>query len=141
MYDLAYVGKENENEFLEKVYLDNDSENSSFTDETSIEVKSSPSFYTVSTRKKIGYRRTKAKERYRGQRDGEHSFSHENRAYNNLCKKAVFESTSSIIKRGYDDYLDEIEEKIRAKEIKESLLEERNKDLLQSQFIQIKLVK
>lgn len=114
MYDIAYVGRENAVEFFEKVCLDNDSKNFDFTDNTSIKVESSPSFYTVNCRKKRGYRRTISNNRFRGQRDGEYSFSHENRAYNNFCKEAVSESCSSLIKRGYDDYLDDIEDQKNA---------------------------
>lgn len=136
MYGIDYVGRENAVEFFEKVSLDNDSEN--FTEKNSIEVESCPSFYTVNIRKRPGYRRTVAKNRFRGQRDGEYSFSHENRAYHRLCRNAASESSSSIIKRGYDDYLDDIEEQKNTEDIKKAekiasdiyksnLIEERNK--------------
>lgn len=141
MYDVAYVGKENAVEFFEKVCIDNDSDNFDFIDAIPFEIESSPSFYTANYRKKRGYRRTVTKNRFRGQRDGEYSLSHENRYYNNLCKKAVSESRSSVIKRGYDDYLDDIEEQKNAEEVKKAkeianeiykanLIEERNEAAL-----------
>ena len=96
---------------------------------------SSPSFYTANYRKKRGYRRTVVKNRFRGQRDGEYSFSHENRAYNKLCKKAA--SKPTVIERGYNDYLDDIEDEQRMAEYeiakenyKNFLLEERNQAAL-----------
>lgn len=137
MYDVAYVGKENAVEFFEKVCLDNDSDNFNFIGAIPFEIESSPTVYTANCRKRRGYRRTVAKNRFRGQRDGEYSFSHENRAFNKLCKKAVTESNSSVIKRGYNDYLDDIEEEQRMAEYeiakenyKNFLLEERNQAAL-----------
>ncbi len=134
MFDI-YLRRDNAVEFFEKVSLDNDSEN--FTDKTSIEVESSPSFYTANYRKKIGYRRTVAKNRFKGQRDGVYSERHDNRAFNKLCKKAASESNSSVIKRGYNDYLDDIEDEkkkieqeIAKENYKNFLLEERNQAAL-----------
>ena len=114
MYDLAYVGKENAMEFFYKVFFDNYSDNFSFIDAIpfAFEIEALPSFYTANVRKMPGYRKTIAKDRFRGKRDGEYSFSHENRAYNKYCKYSVSESRSSAIKRGYNDYLDDIEDEL-----------------------------
>lgn len=137
LYDVAYVGKENAVEFFEKVCLDNDSDNFSFIDAIPFEIEPLPSFYTANVRKVPGYRKTIAKNRFRGQRDGVYSERHDNRAFNKLCKDAVSESRSSAIKRGYNDYLDDIEDdkkkaeyEIAKKRYKTFLLEERNQAAL-----------
>lgn len=137
MYGFDIILKENEAEFFEKVCLDidNNSESFDFIDTIPFEIESSPSFYTANYRKKRGYRRTVTKNRFRGQRDGEYSFSHENRAYHRLCRNAASESRSSVIKRGYNDYLDDIEDQKNVEEVaneiyKANLIEERNEAAL-----------
>ena len=128
-----YVGRENAMEFFEKITLDNDFDNFNFTNKPSAKRESLPSFYAVNYRKSRGFRRTAAKNRFRGQRDGCYSERHENRAFNCYSKRNAFESCSSIIKRGNNDYIEEIEdeklekaEKIAKAQYTANLVKERN---------------
>lgn len=138
MYGFDIVVKENATDFFQKICLDNKPET-----DYSVEIEISPSFevlpsfYEVNAKKKRGYKRTAVKNRFRGQRDGVYSERHDNRAFNKLCKDAVSESRSSAIKRGYNDYLDDIEDdkkkaeyEIAKKRYKTFLLEERNQAAL-----------
>lgn len=140
MYGFDIVVEENATDFFEKICLDNKTETDySVKIDFSPSFEVLPSFYEVNTKKKRGYKRTAVKNRFRGQRDGVYSERHDNRAFNKLCKDAVSESRSSAIKRGYNDYLDDIEEKQRMTEYeiakehyKAFLLEERNQAALTS---------
>lgn len=138
MYGFDIVVKENATDFFQKICLDNKPET-----DYSVEIEISPSFevlpsfYEVNAKKKRGYKRTAVKNRFRGQRDGVYSERHDNRAFNKLCKKAASESNSSVIKRGYNDYLDDIEDdkkkaeyEIAKENYKTFLLEERNQAAL-----------
>ena len=138
MYGFDIVVKENATDFFQKICLDNKPET-----DYSVEIEISPSFevlpsfYEVNAKKNRGYKRTAVKNRFRGQRDGVYSERHDNRAFNKLCKDAVSESRSSAIKRGYNDYLDDIEDdkkkaeyEIAKKRYKTFLLEERNQAAL-----------
>ena len=65
------------------------------------------------SRKLRGYRRRKAKERFRGQRDNQpgNCFHRDRVHYTWESRNDHQESKVKVIQRGYDDYLDDIEEK------------------------------
>lgn len=109
MMDFAYVGVENAVEFFQKISLDDtSSKNFNFTAKKATKINA----YPYNERKNRGNRRTAAKNRFRGQRDGTYSLRHENRAYNIRCKrKDRTNRSNSIIKRGLNEYLDDVEEK------------------------------
>lgn len=138
MYGFDLVVKENTTDFFEKVCLDDTTETDySVKIDFSPSFEALPSFYEANTKKKRGYKRTAVKNRFRGQRDGVYSERHDNRAFNKFCKKAASESNSSVIKRGYNDYLDDIEDdkqkaeyEIEKENYKAFLLEERNQAAL-----------
>lgn len=101
MYDI--ITKANAIEFFEKVELDND------TTEKITSTKSFSPFHTARARKARGDRRRKAAERHRGQRDGKRHPKRDEKSYSAWSLSQATPSTSKIITRGVDDYLDEIE--------------------------------
>ena len=100
MYDI--ITKANAIEFFEKVELDNE-----------VSVVNSPKqlsdFEIARAKKARGDRRRKAAERHRGQRDGKRHPKRDEKSYSAWSLSQATPSTSKIITRGVDDYLDEIE--------------------------------
>lgn len=100
MFDI--ITKENEVAFNEKIELD---------DEVSVvnSPKNLSDFEIARARKARGDRRRKAAERHRGQRDGKRHPKRDEKSYSAWSLSQATPSTSKIITRGVDDYLDEIE--------------------------------
>ena len=103
MFDTDIITRENAIVFFEKVELDND------TTEKITNTKSFSPFHTARARKARGDRRRKAAERHRGQRDGKRHFKRDEKEYSSWSLSQVTPSTYSLINRGIDDYLDELE--------------------------------
>ena len=104
MFDTDIITRENAIVFFEKVELDND------TTEKITNTKSFSPFHTARARKARGDRRREATLRNRGQRDGKRHPKRDEKAYSFWSISQATPSTSKIISRGVDDYLDEIEE-------------------------------
>lgn len=96
------ITKENEEEFYEKIRVDNE-----------VSVVNSPkhisSFEITRARKAHGDRRRMAADRHRGQRDGKRHYKRDEKAYSFWSLSQATPSTYTIINRGVDDYLDEID--------------------------------
>ena len=106
MFDTDIITRENAIVFFEKVELDND------TTEKITSTKSFSPFHTARARKARGDRRRKAAERHRGQRDGKRHFKRDEKEYSSWSLSQVTPSTYSLINRGIDDYLDELESQV-----------------------------
>ena len=96
------ITKENEEEFYEKIRVDN---------EVSVvnSLKPLSPFKIARARKALGDRRRVEADRHRGQRDGKRHPKRDEKAYSFWSISQATPSTSKIITRGVDDYLDEIE--------------------------------
>ena len=99
------ITKENAIEFFEKVELDNE-----------VSVVNSPKqlsdFEIARAKKARGDRRRKATLRHRGQRDGKRHPKRDEKAYSFWSLSQATPSTSKLINRGVDDYLDELESQV-----------------------------
>lgn len=103
MFDTSIITRENAIEFFEKVSLDNE--------DAIVSKESHPfSFKIARARKARGYRRRKAENRYRGQRDNTYQWGRDIKSFNFESRLKAEESESSIILRGLNDYIDELED-------------------------------
>lgn len=104
MFDTDIITKANESEFIEKTILDDDV--------TAVKTSKKLSDFDIArARKARGDRRRKAEVRHRGQRDGNYHYKRDEKAYSHESIAKATPSNSKIIRRGVNDYLDDMEEK------------------------------
>lgn len=103
MFD-AIVTEKNYTEFLEKLEIDDEVRVVNFPKQLS-------AFEVARGKKTRGDRRRKAALRHRGQRDGNYHYKRYEKAYSHESIAKATPSNSKIIRRGVNDYLDDMEEK------------------------------